>query len=65
MKITHTADVNAMRRAAYPPLADFADALYWQSKGDSSKLDTYLEAIEEVKRRFPKEQADPHASEHA
>jgi len=58
MKITHTADVDALRRAAYPPLADFADALYWQSKGDPSKLDAYLSKIAEVKARFPKRSVD-------
>lgn len=58
MKITHTADVDAVRRAAYPPLADFADALYWQSKGDPSKLDAYITKIAEVKARFPKRSVD-------
>jgi len=44
---------HAQRRAAYPPLADFADALYWKEQGDSSKLESYLKACEEVKKRFP------------
>lgn len=42
------------RRAEYPPLADFADALYWQSKGDASKMDAYLAKVDQVKARHPK-----------
>ncbi|MEJ7745346.1 MAG: hypothetical protein WKF61_01035 [Luteimonas sp.] len=54
MNILHTEDVAALRRDAYPPLADLADALYWQSRGDSSKLDAYNAAIAAVKAQFPK-----------
>lgn len=55
MKITHVEDVGQLRRAQYPPLEDFADALYWQSQGDPSKLDAYLLAVGAVKQRFPKQ----------
>lgn len=44
----------ANRGAAYPSLAELADAMYWQSRGDSSKLDAYFAACEDVKKRFPK-----------
>lgn len=44
-----------LRRPAYPPLSDLADALYWQSQGDESKMIAYLAAVEEVKTRYPKE----------
>ncbi len=54
MIIKHTEDVAALRRAAYPPLADFADAMYWQAQGDETKLSAYLAAVEAVKLRFPK-----------
>lgn len=43
------------RRPAYPPLGDFADALYWQSKGDNSKLEAYFAKCELVKAQFPKD----------
>ena len=32
------------RKPLYPPLEDFADAMYWNSKGDSSKLTAYYAA---------------------
>lgn len=57
MIIKHTEDVNKLRRDAYPPLEDLADALYWQSQGDSSKMDAYNAKIAAVKARFPKEPA--------
>jgi hypothetical protein len=44
-----------LRRPKYPPLADFADAMYWQSKGDNSKMDAYLAAIDAIKAKYPKE----------
>lgn len=42
------------RARAYPPLADFADALYWQNRGDASKMDAYLQACDTVKKTYPK-----------
>jgi len=42
------------RRLLYPPLEDFADAMYWNSKGDSSKLTAYYAACEKVKTDNPK-----------
>jgi hypothetical protein len=47
--------VRTARAAAYPPLADLADALYWQAQGDDSKMQTYLAACAAVKQQFPKE----------
>ena len=44
----------AARRAAYPPLTDLADALYWQGQGDNSKMDAYQAAVAAVKVKFPK-----------
>lgn len=45
-----------LRRAAYPPLADLADATYWQSQGDASKMQAYLAAVKAVKAKYPKPQ---------
>jgi len=42
------------RKYLYPPLRDFADAMYWNSKGDSSKLTAYYAACEKVKTDNPK-----------
>lgn len=42
------------RRAEYPPLADFADAMYWAAQGDPSMLEAYNEKVAAVKTRYPK-----------
>jgi hypothetical protein len=42
------------RRKEYPPLADLADAIYWQSQGDDSKMQAYLAAVSTVKEKYPK-----------
>ena len=42
------------RQPLYPPLSEFADAMYWNSKGDSSKLTAYYAACEKVKADNPK-----------
>ena len=42
------------RKPLYPPLEDFADAMYWNSKGDSTKLEAYYAACEKVKTANPK-----------
>jgi len=44
----------SVRQPLYPPLGDFADAMYWNSKGDSSKLTAYYAACEKVKADNPK-----------
>ena len=43
-----------VREPLYPALGDFADAMYWNSKGDSSKLTAYYAACEKVKTDNPK-----------
>jgi len=43
-----------IREPLYPPLQDFADAMYWNSKGDSTKLEAYYAACEKVKTDNPK-----------
>jgi hypothetical protein len=42
------------RKQEYPPLADLADAIYWQANGDTSKMTTYLAQVAAVKDRYPK-----------
>ena len=44
----------SIRKPLYPSLGDFADAMYWNSKGDSSKLTAYYAACEKVKTDNPK-----------
>lgn len=43
-----------IRQPLYPSLGDFADAMYWNSKGDASKLTAYYAACEKVKTDNPK-----------
>lgn len=43
-----------LRQPEYPPLTDLADALYWQSQGDETKMTAYLQAVEAVKNKYPK-----------
>lgn len=43
------------RRPEYPSLEELADALYWNNKGDQSKLEAYYAKVEEVKNKYPKE----------
>lgn len=54
MIIYHNEDVDQLRRAAYPPLADLADAMYWQSRGRDAKINEYNAAVEAVKKQYPK-----------
>tara|TARA_Y100000593_G_C4118284_1_gene241338 strand:+ start:395 stop:574 length:180 start_codon:yes stop_codon:yes gene_type:complete len=42
------------RSIQYPNLGEFADAMYWNSKGDSTKLEAYYAACEKVKTDNPK-----------
>jgi hypothetical protein len=46
------------RAPEYPSTADLADALYWNSTGDSTKLDEYYAACAAVKAKYPKPEAD-------
>ena len=41
------------RAPEYPSLATLADALYWSSTGDSTKLDEYYAACAAVKAKYP------------
>jgi hypothetical protein len=43
-----------LRAPEYPDLKELADALYWSSKGDNTKLDEYYAKCEAVKLKYPK-----------
>ena len=47
-------DYQNNRIKEYPSLGNLADAMYWNSKGDSSKLTAYYAACEKVKTDNPK-----------
>ena len=42
------------RAPEYPSLQDLADALYWQSKGNTEPMTNYIAACEAVKTKYPK-----------
>ena len=44
----------SVRQPLYPSLGDFADAMYWNSKGASTKLEAYYAACEKGKTDSPK-----------
>jgi hypothetical protein len=52
--IESSLEYQRLRRPEYPSLADLADALYWQSKGNDIKMAAYLAAVDAVKTRYPK-----------
>ena len=54
MIIEHVEEVAAMRKAEYPPIEDFADAMYWHSRGDDTRLNAYYEKVQAVKLKYPK-----------
>lgn len=43
-----------LRAPEYPDLKELADALYWSSKGDNTKLDEYYNKCGTVKLKYPK-----------
>jgi hypothetical protein len=50
----HLRAVLETRRLSYPDLSDFADAMYWASRGDGSKLEKYYSTIDAIKSAHPK-----------
>jgi hypothetical protein len=54
MKIVHTEDYRELRAKEYPPLEDYIDAVYWQGRGDSSKMTDYLVRVDTIKAKYPK-----------
>ena len=51
---TKQLNIGLQRKVEYPPLAELADAMYWSSKGDNSKLTAYYEKCDAVKTKYPK-----------
>ena len=50
-------DANAyqrQRQPEYPSLAELADAIYWASTGDTTRIDAYYAACAAVKAKYPK-----------
>lgn len=47
-------EVRQKRRREYPRLEEFADAFYWQSKGDPAPMAAYLAKVEAIKKKHPK-----------
>jgi hypothetical protein len=43
-----------LRAPEYPDLKELADALYWNSRGDVTKLEFYYEKCEAIKSKYPK-----------
>jgi hypothetical protein len=54
VKIRHTGDYRAARRAKYPPLEQLADALVHQQLGNPEPLKAYVAACAAVKAACPK-----------
>jgi hypothetical protein len=50
----NTNTARQLRQNEYPPLTDLADAMYWSSQGDNTKLEAYYAACEAVKLKYPK-----------
>jgi len=42
------------RQPEYPSLAELADAIYWASTGDTTRIDAYYAACAAVKAKYPK-----------
>lgn len=53
-QLFNNSEYQRKRQPEYPPLADLADALYWQAQGDESKMTVYLAAVDAVKQKYPK-----------
>lgn len=47
-------DYQHQRAPEYPDLKELADALYWSSTGDNTKLNEYYAKCEAVKLKYPK-----------
>jgi hypothetical protein len=52
-KLNYQPDIDKLRRAAYPPVEDFIDAMYWAENGDKSKLAAYYAKIKAIKAKLP------------
>lgn len=55
LTIYNSLEYQRLRQPEYPPLTELADAIYWQSHGDDTKMVAYIAAVEAVKQKYPKE----------
>jgi hypothetical protein len=46
-------DYRRKRTLEYPQISEFIDAYYWEKRGDSSKMEIYLEKIDNIKNKYP------------
>lgn len=44
----------SLRSKDYPSVKEFADAMFWASQGDDTKLQEYYAACQAVKDKYPK-----------
>ena len=47
------AEYSRKRALEYPQILEFIDAHYWERRGDSSKMEIYLEKIDNIKNKYP------------
>jgi hypothetical protein len=53
-QLRHHPGHRRLREQAYPSLAEFADAFYWQQRGDPAPMQAWLAKVDLVKARYPK-----------
>jgi hypothetical protein len=49
------AEYQRKRMFEYPDLGEFVDAFYWMQKGDTTKMESYIQKCDEIKNKYPKE----------
>lgn len=54
MIIQFKEDYRKRRELEYPTPGELADALYWQAKGDNTKMEAYVAKCDAVKSKIPK-----------
>lgn len=52
-KTLRNKEIGDKRKNVYPLFQDLADAIYWEKKGDSTKMDKYIADCDEVKILLP------------
>jgi len=53
-KVIELNSYKGKRAQEYPYIGDLADAIYWQSNGDPTKMQEYLANVAAVKEKYPK-----------
>lgn len=54
-RVNHRKGYDTARREEYPGWQDFADAFYWERRGDPKLMEAWLKRIDAVKAKFPKD----------